>query len=69
MSDINEKKTDVGKEIERPKIKKEDYMEKLELLAEYAENDALSLSSYRAVNVEIYKKIFEYAWEGKDIDF
>jgi alcohol dehydrogenase class IV len=57
------------KEIENPKISKEEYLQKLETLADYADHDAVSLTSYRAINYELYKKIYEYAWNGKPIDF
>lgn len=57
------------KEMESPKITREQYMEKIETLADYAYNDGVSLYSNRPINVELYKKIFEYAYEGKNIDF
>ncbi|MHA1914313.1 MAG: iron-containing alcohol dehydrogenase [Promethearchaeota archaeon] len=57
------------KELNDPKITKEEYMEKLDLLADYANNDAVALTSYRPLNHGICKKIFEYAWEGKIINF
>jgi len=57
------------RELRKPDITKVDYMSKLDLLVSYAEDDAVSLTSYRAINAEIYKKIFKYAWEGKAIDF
>ncbi|MFO7891143.1 MAG: iron-containing alcohol dehydrogenase, partial [bacterium] len=56
-------------EMESPKITKEQYMEKIDTLADYAYNDGVSLYSNRPINVELYKKIFEYAYEGKNIDF
>ena len=57
------------KEIKKPEIIKEEYFAKLDLLADYADNDAVSLTSFRPIKKELYKKIFEYAWDGKDIDF
>ena len=57
------------KDLKNPVISKEDYFSKLELLTEYADDDAVSLTSYRTVNRKLYKTIFEYAWDGKDIDF
>ncbi len=57
------------KELENPKVKKEDYFNKIELLAEYANNDAVSLTSYRSINKEIFKKIFRCAWDGARINF
>lgn len=57
------------KDLNNPKINKEEYFEKLDLLADYADNDALTLFSYRTITPELYKKLFEYAWDGKAIDF
>ncbi|TFG06216.1 MAG: iron-containing alcohol dehydrogenase [Promethearchaeota archaeon] len=57
------------KEIKKPEINKEDYFAKLDLLADYADNDAVSLTSFRPITKQLYKKIYEYAWDGKDIDF
>lgn len=57
------------KDLKDPVINKEEYFSKLDLLAEYADDDAVSLTSYRTVNRKLYKKIFEYAWDGRDIDF
>jgi alcohol dehydrogenase class IV len=57
------------KDLKDPVINKEEYFSKLDLLAEYADDDAVSLTSFRTVNRKLYKKIFEYAWDGRDIDF
>jgi len=57
------------KDLKDPVINKEKYFSKLDLLAEYADDDAVSLTSFRTVNRKLYKKIFEYAWDGRDIDF
>ena len=57
------------KEIKNPTISKEEYMGKLDLLISYAETDAVDLLAPRYMNREMYKKIFEYAWDGRDIDF
>jgi len=57
------------KDLKNPVINKEDYFSKLDLLAEYADDDAVSLTSFRAINRKLYRTIFEYAWDGKDIDF
>jgi len=57
------------RELRKPEITKVDYMSKLDLMVSYAEDDAVSLTSYRPINSDLYKKIFEYAWEGKAIDF
>jgi alcohol dehydrogenase class IV len=57
------------KDLKNPVINKEEYFDKLDVLADYAFNDAVSLFSYRTITPEIMKKIYEYAWEGKLIDF
>ena len=57
------------KDLKNPVISKEDYFSKLDLLAEYADDDAVSLTSYRTINRKLFKTIFEYAWDGRDIDF
>jgi len=57
------------KDLKNPVVSKEDYFSKLDLLAEYADDDAVSLTSYRAINRKLFKSIFEYAWDGRDIDF
>lgn len=57
------------KDIKDPIINKEEYFKKLEKLVDYANNDAVILISHRPINEELCKKIFEYAWDGKDIDF
>ena len=55
--------------MKNPVISKEDYFSKIDLLAEYADDDAVSLTSYRTINRKLFKNIFEYAWDGRDIDF
>lgn len=57
------------KEIQAPNISKEKYFAKLDILVEYANNDAVTLTTYRPINQDLYRKIFEYAWDGKMIDF
>jgi hypothetical protein len=44
-------------------------MEKIDLLVNYAETDAVDLLAPRWMHKETYRKIFEYAWDGRDIDF
>ena len=56
-------------ELKNPEISKEDYFAKIDLLVQYSEDDAVSLTSLRPVNSELYRKILEYSWEGKKIDF
>lgn len=57
------------KDLSHPSITKDEYMAKLDLLIDYAENDVVSLLSYRPLSRDLYKKIYEYAWDGRDIDF
>jgi alcohol dehydrogenase class IV len=57
------------KEIKEPIISKEDYFNKMDVLVDYTQNDAGSLTTYRPSNKELLRKIFEYAWDGKEIDF
>jgi len=38
-------------------------------LTEYAADDAASLTSFRSLSEKLFKTIFEYAWDGKNIDF
>lgn len=55
------------KDITKPEITKEDYMSKLNILAEYADSDIVNLGTYRPTSVEIYHRMFEAAWEGSDL--
>ena len=57
------------KDLKNPVISKEEYFEKLDLATEYADNQPASLGSSRPLIKKHIKKIFEYAWEGKIIDF
>ncbi|MFX0004939.1 MAG: iron-containing alcohol dehydrogenase [Candidatus Hodarchaeota archaeon] len=57
------------KDLKEPQITKEEYFGKLDLLVDYAMNDAVTLTSYRPINEDLYRKIYEYAWDGKIIDF
>ncbi|MFW9825118.1 MAG: iron-containing alcohol dehydrogenase, partial [Candidatus Thorarchaeota archaeon] len=57
------------KEVKDPIISKEDYFAKIDLLVKYAETDAVDLLAPRWMHKETYRKIFEYAWDGRDIDF
>ena len=57
------------KELKNPVISKEEYFEKLDLATEYADNQPASLGSSRPLIKKHIKKIFEYAWDGKIIDF
>ena len=55
------------KEIDQPQINKKDYLNKLDILAEYADSDVCSLTSYRPINKEIYKQMFQAAWDGEKL--
>ncbi len=57
------------KEVKNPTISREEYMAKIDLLVNYAETDAVDLLAPRWMHKETYKKIYEYAWDGRDIDF
>lgn len=57
------------KDIKDPKIQKEQYFGKIDKLADYALNDAVTLTTYRPINEDLYRKIFEFAWDGRIIDF
>ena len=57
------------KDMKDPKIMKEEYFAKLDLLTEYADDDAVALTSFRTMSKKLFRTIFEYAWDGKDIDF
>ncbi|MHA2036385.1 MAG: iron-containing alcohol dehydrogenase [Promethearchaeota archaeon] len=57
------------KEMKNPTISKEKYFDNLDLLVQYAETDVVDLLAPRWMNKETYRKIFEYAWDGRDIDF
>jgi alcohol dehydrogenase class IV len=57
------------KEIKNPIITEEDYFKNLDLLVNYALTDPVAYMVTRYIDSEIIKKIFEYAWDGKTIDF
>jgi len=57
------------KEIKNPVISEEDYNKNLDLLVNYAETDPVALMSPRYIDSEIIKRIYEYAWDGRTIDF
>lgn len=57
------------KEIKKPVISKEDYYKNLDLLVNYAQTDPVAYMVTRYIDSEILKRIFEYAWDGKTIDF
>jgi len=57
------------KDMKNPVITKEEYFDKLDLLVNYAADDAVSLTSFRSMSAKLFKTIFEYAWIGQNIDF
>jgi alcohol dehydrogenase class IV len=57
------------KDMKDPVITKEEYYEKLDLLTNYAADDAVALTSFRTMSEKLFRTIFEYAWDGQDIDF
>jgi alcohol dehydrogenase class IV len=50
-------------------ISREQYEANLESLVNYAENDSGSLSNPRDADYNDFVKLFEYAYEGKEVDF
>ncbi len=50
-------------------IDEDEWEEELDTIAKYAEEDVCTLASPRPTSQEEMKKILEYAYEGKDIDF
>jgi len=57
------------RDIKEPKIEEEVYFGKIDKLVDYALNDAVTLTTYRPINEDLYRKIFEYAWDGRIINF
>ena len=57
------------KELKKPIITEEDYFKNLNLLVNYALTDPVAYMVTRYIDSEIIKRIFEYAWDGKTIDF
>ncbi len=57
------------KEIKKPVISKEDYYKNLDLLVNYAQTDPVAYMVTRYIDSEVIKRIFEYAWDGRTIDF
>ena len=55
--------------LEDMNISREQYETNLESLIDYALNDSGTLSNPRPLDYEDFEKIFEYAYEGKEIDF
>lgn len=51
------------------KITREQYEANLESLIDYALNDSGTLSNPRPLDYEDFEKIFEHAYEGKELDF
>jgi len=57
------------KDMKNPVITEEEYFDKLDLLTNYAADDAVSLTSFRSMSEKLFKTIFEYAWDSQNIDF
>jgi len=57
------------KDMKNPVITEEEYFNKLDLLTNYAADDAVSLTSFRSMSEKLFKTIFEYAWDSQNIDF
>ena len=56
-------------EKKKPVITEEEYNKNLDLLVNYAETDPVAFMVTRYIDSEVIKRIFEYAWDGKNIDF
>ncbi|MBD3227056.1 MAG: iron-containing alcohol dehydrogenase [Candidatus Lokiarchaeota archaeon] len=50
-------------------ISEEDWKNKMDKLVEFAKTDIVAGFNPRSTSEEEFKKIFDYAWEGKSIDF
>nr|HDO81468.1 iron-containing alcohol dehydrogenase [Candidatus Bathyarchaeota archaeon] len=50
-------------------ISREEYEAKKEVLVKYAFEDPTTIFSLRPVSVKDYEKLFDYAYEGKDVDW
>ncbi|NVM18698.1 MAG: iron-containing alcohol dehydrogenase [Candidatus Lokiarchaeota archaeon] len=57
------------KDMKNPVITQEEYFDKLDLLTNYAADDAVALTSFRTMSEKLFRTIFKYAWDGQDIDF
>ncbi|MEA2071861.1 MAG: iron-containing alcohol dehydrogenase [Asgard group archaeon] len=57
------------KEIKEPNISKTNYMNKIDTLADYAVTDICSLTSYRPIQKADYAKMFQAAWDSKELVF
>jgi len=57
------------KELKNPVIPEEEYHSKLEYAIDYADKDVANLISSRPIKRKQIAKIFEYAWDGRDVDF
>ncbi len=54
-------------EFKNPVIKQKDYQKAIPLMAEFALNDIAHLASYRPLKLNHYKKMFEAAWDSKEL--
>jgi alcohol dehydrogenase class IV len=50
-------------------ISKEDWNNKFDKLVEFAKTDMIAVFNPRPTSEEEFRKIYEYAWEGKSVDF
>ncbi len=72
---VIEKLVDLQKEVKFPMslketgVSKEDFENGLEALVNLCFQDSSSVLTPRSTNGEQFKKLFQYAYEGKDIDF
>ena len=57
------------KELKTPVISEDEYRNKMEYAIDYADKDVANLISSRPLSRKQIARIFEYAWDGKDVDF
>ncbi|NVM27455.1 MAG: iron-containing alcohol dehydrogenase [Candidatus Helarchaeota archaeon] len=57
------------KDCKNPEIDEESYKKELDILTKYAVTDIDALVSNRPVTYDEFKKIYEFAWEGKELFF
>lgn len=57
------------REVQRPVIPESEFRAQLDLTAHYAYTDMVALTSYRPMREADFKRILEYAWDGRVVDF
>lgn len=54
-------------EFKEPIIKQKDYQKAIPMMAEFALNDIAHLASYRPLKLKHYRKMFDAAWDSKEL--